>query len=153
MSATSRPEVAGAGNQHALEADARAPAALERLAHELARRVGEDDVDDEEEQPDRPRDLVDALRLSLEREVRGVVDLVVQRADEAEHHREDAADEHREEVVHARAAAAQPVEALNVERERHEDAEERQHVEVLPERRLALRDREKSANQVSKRSR
>ena len=34
-------EVAGAGNQDALEADARLPAALERLAHELARRVGE----------------------------------------------------------------------------------------------------------------
>ena len=34
-------EVAGAGDQHALEADAGAPAPLERLAHELARRVGE----------------------------------------------------------------------------------------------------------------
>ena len=30
-------EVAGAGDQHALQADARLPAALERLAHELAR--------------------------------------------------------------------------------------------------------------------
>ncbi len=134
-------EIAGAGNQHALEADARAPAALERLAHELARGVGEDDVDGQEQQPDEPRDLVDALRLRFEREMRRVVDLVVQRADEAEDDRQDAADEHREEVVDARAAAPQPVEPLDVERERHEDAEERQHVDVLAERRLALRDR------------
>ena len=35
------PEVAGAGNEHALEADTGPPAPLERLAHELARRVGE----------------------------------------------------------------------------------------------------------------
>ena len=47
-------QVARAGNQHALEADTRPPAALERLAHELARGVGEDDVDGEEEEPDRP---------------------------------------------------------------------------------------------------
>ena len=31
------PEVAGAGNQHALEADAGPPSPLERFAHELAR--------------------------------------------------------------------------------------------------------------------
>ena len=72
----------------------------------------------------------------------GVVDLVVQRPDEAENHREDAAHENREEVVHAGAAAPQPVESLNVERERHEDAEQRQYVEVLAKRRLALRDRD-----------
>ena len=34
-------EIAGAGDQHALQADAGAPAPLERLAHQLARRVGE----------------------------------------------------------------------------------------------------------------
>ena len=62
-----------------------------------------------------------------------MVDLVVQRPDEAEHDREDAAHEHGEEVVHARAAATQPVESLNVERERHEHAEQRQYVEVLAE--------------------
>ena len=72
----------------------------------------------------------------------GVVDLVVQRPDEAENHREDAAHENREEVVHAGAAATQPVESLNVERERHEDAEQRQYVEVLAKRRLALCDRD-----------
>ena len=49
-----------------------------------------------------------------------VVGLEVQRADQAEDDREDGADEHREEVVHARAAAPQPVEALHVERDRHE---------------------------------
>ena len=58
------PEVAGAGNQHALEADARPPAALERFAHELARGVREDDVEDQEQRPDRLRDLVDARRPS-----------------------------------------------------------------------------------------
>ena len=35
------PELARAGDQHPLEADAGAPAALERLAHQLARGVGE----------------------------------------------------------------------------------------------------------------
>ena len=39
-------EVAGAGDQDALQADAGPPAPLERLAHELARRVGESDVED-----------------------------------------------------------------------------------------------------------
>ena len=41
-------EVAGPGDQHALQPDASAPSPLERLAHELARRVGEDDVDGQE---------------------------------------------------------------------------------------------------------
>ena len=101
-----------------------------------------DDVDDEEQQPDRPRDFVDALSCSLGRQERRMVDLIVERADEAEDDREDAADEDREEIVDARAAAAQPIEALNVEGERHEHAEERQQVEVLPERWLPLGDRD-----------
>ena len=33
------PEIAGAGDQHALEADPGSPSPFERLAHELARRV------------------------------------------------------------------------------------------------------------------
>ena len=134
-------EVARAGDEHALEADAGTPAPLERFAHELTRRVREDDVDDEEEQPDRPRNLVDALA-SLRRQQRRVVDLEVQRADEPEHDGEDAADEDGKEVVDARAPAAQAIEALHVKGERHEHAEKRQHVEVLRERRLALRDRD-----------
>ena len=60
-----------------------------------------------------------------------VVGLEVQRGDDAEHHGEDAADEDGEEVVDARAAAPQPVQALDVEGERHQDADERQHVDVL----------------------
>ena len=50
-------------------------------------------------------------------------------------HGEDAADEHGEEIVDARAAAAQPIEPLQVEAERHEHGDERQEVDVLPERR------------------
>ena len=50
----------------------------------------------------------------------GEVGLHVQRRDDAEDDREDAADEDGEEVVDARAAAAQAVEALQVEAERHE---------------------------------
>ena len=42
--------------------------------------------------------------------------------------------------------APQAIEALDVERERHEHAEERQHVEVLPERRLSFGD----GNEVGK---
>ena len=71
---------------------------------------------------------------------RDVIGLEVQRADDPEDDSQDAADEHGEEVVYARAAAAQPVEALDLERDRHQHADERQHVDVLPERRLPLRD-------------
>ena len=69
-------QIARAGNQHALEPDAGTPPALECLTHELARGVGEDDVDGQEQQPDRAGDLVDALRLRVERDMRRVVDLV-----------------------------------------------------------------------------
>ncbi len=133
-------QIARAGNQHALEPDAGTPPALECLTHELARGVGEDDVDGQEQQPDRAGDLVDALRLRVEREMRRVVDLVVQRADEPEHDREDAAHEHGEEVIDARATPPEPVEPLDVKRQRHEHAEERQDVDVLSEGWLALRD-------------
>ena len=55
------------------------------------------------------------------------------------------ADEHGEEVVDARAAAPQPVEPLDVEGDRHEHRDERQHVDVLLERRVALGDRDQAA--------
>ncbi len=100
----------------------------------------------EEQQPDRPGNLVDALGLRLGRAVGRVVDLVVQRADEAEHDCEDAAHEHGKEVVDARAAPPQAVQSLDVERERHEHAEQRQHVEVLAERRLAFGDGDEVGN-------
>ena len=73
---------------------------------------------------------------------RGVIRLVEQRRDDAEHDGEDAADEDVEEVVDARAAAAQPVEALEVEPQRHDQRDERQHVDVLLDRRMAARDRD-----------
>ena len=106
-------ELAGAGDQDPLEADAGAPAALEHLAHELARGVRQRDVEDEEDRPDQLRDLV---RAAVLRRVGREVGLDVQRRDDAEDDREDAADEDGEEVVDARAAAPQPVEALQVER-------------------------------------
>ena len=56
------------------------------------------------------------------REVR----LHVQRGDDAEDDRQDAADEDGEEVVDPRAAAAQAIEALQVEAQRHEHGDERQ---------------------------
>ena len=46
-------EVAGAGDEDPLQADAGAPAALEHLAHDLARRERQRDVEDQEERPDR----------------------------------------------------------------------------------------------------
>ena len=46
-------EIAGAGNEDPFQPDAGAPAALEQLAHRLARGVGEHDVEDEEQRPDR----------------------------------------------------------------------------------------------------
>ncbi len=48
--------------------------------------------------------------------------------DDAEDDGEDAADEHGEEVVDARAAAAQAVDALELEGERRQHRDERQHV-------------------------
>ena len=47
-------EIAGAGDEDAPQPDARDPAPLERLAHELARQIAERDVEDEEDAP-RPR--------------------------------------------------------------------------------------------------
>ncbi len=122
------PELARAGDENALQADAGAPAALEHLAHQLARRERQDDVEDEEDRPDELRHLE---RAASRCGVAGEVGLHVQRRDDAEHDREDAADEDGEEVVDARAAAAQPVEALQVEAERHERRDERQDVDVL----------------------
>src|SRR5690606_9823977 len=57
---------------------------------------------------------------------------------------EDAADEDVEEVVDARPAAPQPVQTLDVERQRHQHADERQDVDVLAERRIALRHRDQA---------
>ena len=74
--------------------------------------------------------------------------------DDAEDDGEDAADEDGEEIVDARAAAPQPVQALDLERERHQHADERQHVDVLAERREALRDGNQFGDQpLSNRSR
>ena len=70
------------------------------------------------------------------------VDLHVDRRDDAEDDGEDAADEHGEEIVDARAAAPQPVESLQLEAERHQHRDERQHVDVLLQRRHALGDRD-----------
>ena len=130
------PELARAGDQNALQPDAGAPAALEHLAHQLARRERQADVQHQEDRPDRLRHLEGARRA---RRRAGEVDLRVDRGHDAEHHGQDAADEHGEEVVDARAAAAQPIEALEVEAERHDRGDERQQVDVLLQRRQAVR--------------
>src|SRR5437667_429074 len=52
------PQVAGAGNQDALEADARFPAPLQHLAHELARPERERHVEDQEEAPHQARHFI-----------------------------------------------------------------------------------------------
>ena len=96
----------------------------------------------EEQRPHELRHLVGA---GAARRVGGEVGLHVERGDHAEDDREDAADEHREEVVHARAAAPQAVDALDLERERREHGHERQHVQVLLDRRIALRHRDEAA--------
>ena len=54
-----------------------------------------------------------------------VVGLDVEGRDDAEDDGEDAADEDREEVVDPRAAAAQAVDALDLEGERHQHADQR----------------------------
>jgi hypothetical protein len=135
-------ELAGARDENPLQPDAGAPPALERLAHQLARCERQQHVEGEEERPDDLRHLVRAAILEL---VGNVVRLEVQRGDDPEHDGEDAADEDGEEVVDARAPAPQTVEALDVEREGHQHADERQHVDVLAERREALRDGDEAA--------
>src|SRR4051812_991653 len=132
-------KLAGTGDEDALETDAGAPAAFEDLADELARRVGERNVQDQEDAPDRLRDLEHAAIL---RGARGEVGLHIQGRDDAEDHRQDAADEDREEIVDARAAAAQAIQPLQLEPDRNEDRNERQHVDVLPQRRHAFGDRD-----------
>ena len=123
-------EIARARDQHPLQADAGLPPLFERLADDLARAVRERDVDRHEQRPAELGDLVDALVLQF---LGQPVRLEIQRAEQAQDDRQNGADEHREEVVHARPPAAQPVEALHVERRRHDQADERQHVEVLRE--------------------
>ena len=115
-------ELAGPGNQNPLEADAGAPASLEHLAHQLARGVGQQHVQHEEDRPDPLRHLEHP---ALARGAAGEVRLRVQGGDDAEDDREDAADEDVEEIVDARAAAPQPVEALQLEAERHQHRDER----------------------------
>ena len=86
--------------------------------------------------------------------VRRVVGLHVQRRDDAEDDREDAADEHGEEIVDARAAAAQPVEALELEaRAATSTAMNGRTFEVLLERRHALGDRDQAASRSGARRR
>jgi len=48
-------------------------------------------------------------------------------------------------VVDPRTAAAEAIESLQLEPERHEHRDERQHVDVLPQRRHAFRDRDQRA--------
>ena len=132
-------EIAGAGDQDAAQPDARQPPPLQRFADELARQIAERDVADEEDAPDDARHFVGAdITLRLRRVIR----LEIQRGDNAEHDGENAADQHVEEVVDARAAAPQAIQALEVESQRHDQRHERQHVEVLLERRNAAGHRD-----------
>src|SRR5207249_449891 len=102
-------EVAGARDEDLLEPDASTPPPLEDLPHQLSSRVGQDDVQDQE---DCPHELGDLECAGLARDATGYIDLDVRCGQNAEDHRENAADEDREEVVHARSTAPQPVQAL-----------------------------------------
>lgn len=139
MSATRRPSSPDPRDEDTLEPDPRAPAPLQDFADELARRVGERDVDDEEDGPDGLRDLERAGVLgSWGSEIR----LGVQRRDDAEHHGEDRSDEHAEEVVDARTPPPEAIETLQLKAERHDDRDEGQDVDILPQRWNAFRDRD-----------
>ena len=128
-------QVAGTGNEHALEADACLPSPLERFPHELARGVRKHDV---EQQVQRPNDLGHLVHAGVLQAVGHVVGVVVQRAADAEHHREDAADEHREEVVDPGTASPQVIQTLDVEGDRQDHHHERQQLAVILERGGAL---------------
>ena len=92
------PQVAGAGDQDPLQADARTPAPLQQLADRLARGVGEHHVEGQEECPHQLRHFEGAAGPGG---VGRVVGLEVQGGHHAQHDGQDAADEHGEEVVHA----------------------------------------------------
>ena len=130
-------EIAGARDQDLSQPDARQPSPFQRFANELARQVAERDVGDEEEAPDDPGHFE---RADLALRLAGVIRLVEQRRDDAQHDGEDAADEDVEEVVDARTAAAQPVQSLEVESQRNDQRDERQHVDVLLDGRVTARD-------------
>src|SRR5262249_50123553 len=96
------------------------------------------DVQDQEDPPDCLRDFERAAVLgSAGREV----GLHVQGCDDAEDDGENGADEYGKEIVNARPPAAQSIESLQMKAERHQRDDERQHVDVLPQRRHPLRDR------------
>jgi hypothetical protein len=131
-----------AGDQDALQSDPGTPPPLEQLAHGFARDVGEQHVQHEEQGPDELRDLVGALGAGL---LAGVIRPDVERRHHAEDDSQDVADQHGEEVVDARSAAAQPVDALQPERKRRQHRDERQQVEILLERRVAAVHRNQAA--------
>jgi hypothetical protein len=135
-------QVAGAGDENALETDTGAPPTLQQLAHHLARHVGEDDRQGEKERPDDLRHFVGARRPIFRR---AVIGLHVQRRPDAEHHCQDAADQHGEEVVDARAAAAQPIHPLQMKSDRRQHRDERQDVDVVLDRRISACDRDEPA--------
>ncbi len=132
-------EVPGAGNQHALQADAGLPAALECLADDLAREIGQRHVDEDEQAPHALRDFV---RAGILRCIREVVGAVIERAADPEHDRQHGADKHREEVVHPGSSAAQPVNTLEVEGGRDDGPDDRQQGQVLAEGRDSFRHRQ-----------
>ena len=79
----------------------------------------ERDVEDEEDAPRRPATLRGARAVAprCSRSTSGRTT-----SHDAEHDGEDAADEDGEEIVDPRAAAPQPIEALELEPERHQHA-------------------------------
>src|SRR5262245_30454475 len=127
-------EVAASGNQDLFEADPRAPAPLEDLSHELTRRERQRNVQDQKDDPDRLRNFQCPGVAGADDDV----GLDVQRRHHAEQHCEDAPDKDRKEIIHTRSTAAETIETLQKEAERHDGGDERQDVDVLPQRRNAL---------------
>jgi hypothetical protein len=136
------PELARARDQDPLQSDAGLPPPLECKADGLARCEGEGDIQYEKDRPHRLRDFE---RAAIPHRVGHVVGLHVQRAEDAEDHRDHAADEHGEEIVDARAAAAQAIETLEPVRHRDERRHEWQHVRgVLMKGRQPFGDRDQT---------
>jgi hypothetical protein len=124
-------------DENPLQADPGAPPALQHLADQFARRIGQHDVDDEE---DGPGGLRHRKGAAVSRLTRRVVGLHERGGEDAEDDRENGADEDGEEVIHARPTAPQSIQALELKSERHEPGDEGQDVEVLTKRRNPLRD-------------
>ena len=128
-------QITTAGNQDSFQAHAGAKATLDEGPDGLARGIGQRDIKDAEQPPHDARHLIRTL---FPREVASVVDLKIERAQNADHNQQHSTDEDGKEVVNSCAVVTQAIRALQVERQRRQEADKRHEHEILCEGWLAF---------------